>query len=428
MTRNALIMVCAAPLMTSAMPGDCPPDEQGRDATASVIQQISSERVWIADPEIFLPFNERCRTAEWQPTSIDLVAASVESAQPVVEVVFVLDTTGSMGGLIEGAKQKIWSIANAIVTGEPRPTVRMGLVAYRDVSDAYVTQITGLTDDLDAVYEKLMGFQAQGGGDGPESVNQALNEAVTKIGWSESDDVLRIVYLVGDAPPHMDYEQDVKYAVSCELAAKRGLIVNTIQCGNDTSTTPIWQEIARLAEGEFFQIEQSGGMQAISTPYDEELGELAGRLGQTMVVYGSTREIAEGEMRMRRAERLAEAAPAEAAADRAAYMAKAGAGGAVDLIADIEAGKIKLEDVPESELPEVMREMSVEEREAHVAARIAERAETREQIETLSAKRQAFIKEAIGKAGKADSFDHLVLESLQKQAARVGIDYDANDE
>ena len=37
-------------------------------------------------------------------------------AKPVVEVAFVLDTTGSMGGLIEGAKRKIWSIATATPT------------------------------------------------------------------------------------------------------------------------------------------------------------------------------------------------------------------------------------------------------------------------------------------------------------------------
>src|SRR3954469_13380196 len=98
--------------------------------------------------------------------------------KPKVEVVFALDTTGSMGGLIEGAKQRIWSISNQIASGRPTPDLRVGLVAYRDKGDAYVTRVSDLTDDLDAVHAALKGFQAAGGGDTPESVNQALDDAV----------------------------------------------------------------------------------------------------------------------------------------------------------------------------------------------------------------------------------------------------------
>src|SRR5438552_12164021 len=96
--------------------------------------------------------------------------------KPQVEVVFCLDTTGSMGGLIDAAKQKIWSICNQIAGGKPTPQLKVGLVAYRDRGDEYVTKVTDLTDDLDAIHTQLMGFRAAGGGDFPESVNQALPE------------------------------------------------------------------------------------------------------------------------------------------------------------------------------------------------------------------------------------------------------------
>ena len=99
------------------------------------------------------------------------------------EVVFVLDTTGSMTGLIEGAKQKIWSIAGGIIQ-KTGGKVRIGLIPYRDRGDAYVTRIFPLTNNLDQVYSDLQGFQAVGGGDMPESVNQALYEAVSNIQWS----------------------------------------------------------------------------------------------------------------------------------------------------------------------------------------------------------------------------------------------------
>src|SRR5690348_7427604 len=104
--------------------------------------------------------------------------------KPKVEVVFCLDTTGSMGGLIEAAKQKIWSISNQIANGKPTPDLKIGLVAYRDKTDAYITKVFDLTDDLDAVHGHLKEFAAEGGGDGPESVNKALDDAVNKIKWS----------------------------------------------------------------------------------------------------------------------------------------------------------------------------------------------------------------------------------------------------
>src|SRR5262249_40991535 len=88
--------------------------------------------------------------------------------KPRVEVVFCLDTTGSMGGLIEGAKQKIWAISNQIANGKPTPDLKIGLVAFRDRGDEYITKVFDLTDDLDAVHGHLKEFKAAGGGDEPE--------------------------------------------------------------------------------------------------------------------------------------------------------------------------------------------------------------------------------------------------------------------
>src|SRR5215218_1409166 len=111
--------------------------------------------------------------------------ASVAIAKPTVEVAFVLDTTGSMGGLIEGAKRKIWSIATAIVDSNPDADVRMGLVAYRDIGDDYVTKKIELTRDIQDLYSHLLDLKARGGGDWPESVNEALEVGVTKLSWTQ---------------------------------------------------------------------------------------------------------------------------------------------------------------------------------------------------------------------------------------------------
>src|SRR4051812_5484084 len=114
----------------------------------------------------------------------DVAAPRQRLVRPQMEVVFVLDTTGSMGGMIAGAKQKIWAIANKLKSARPTPEIRFGLVGYRDRHDAYVTRVFGLTGDLDEVYSNLSAFEAQGGGDEPESVNEALHQAVQNLQWS----------------------------------------------------------------------------------------------------------------------------------------------------------------------------------------------------------------------------------------------------
>jgi Mg-chelatase subunit ChlD len=143
------------------------------------------------------------------------------AARSRIEAVFVLDTTGSMGGLIDGAKQKIWTLASEMANAQNSPEIRMGLVAYRDRGDAYVTRRFDLSPDLDALYAELQDLVADGGGDGPESVNQALHEAVTQMSWTTDPNGYRVVFLVGDAPPHMDFEQDIPFPQSVSLAVQR---------------------------------------------------------------------------------------------------------------------------------------------------------------------------------------------------------------
>ncbi|HEX8026909.1 MAG TPA: vWA domain-containing protein, partial [Vicinamibacterales bacterium] len=157
---------------------------------------------------------------------------SQAAIRPVVEVAFVLDTTGSMGGLIEGAKRKIWSIATTIIDANPDAEIRMGLVAYRDIGDDYVTKKFDLTTDIQDIYANLLELKARGGGDWPESVNEALYVAVDKLSWTKTGDICRIVFLVGDAPPHMDYADDVKFPDTCKLAMEKGILINTVQCGD----------------------------------------------------------------------------------------------------------------------------------------------------------------------------------------------------
>lgn len=356
-------------------------------------------------------------------------AAAEAAGRPRVEAVFVLDTTGSMGNLIQAAKEKIWAIANTMASAKPVPEIKMGLVGYRDRGDAYVTKLTPLTDDLDAVYSDLMAFRADGGGDGPESVNQALHEAVTRIGWSTDRKTYRVIFLVGDYPPHMDYDQDVPYPASCKAAATAGIIINTIQCGNHSPTTPVWREIAANADGRFFQVEQSGGAILADTPFDAELAELSRSLDTTRVYYGSSDVQARQQARDALGASLYSEAGAKALAQRAEFNAgKAGARnfmGEQELVQDLADGKVKLAEVKDEELPESLRKLPAEEREKFVQEKAAERKALQDKIQDLAAKRRAHIEGQMRKSnaeGKT-GFDLAVFECLKEQAARAGIQY-----
>jgi Mg-chelatase subunit ChlD len=343
-----------------------------------------------------------------------------QKPRPEVEVVFCLDTTGSMGGLINAAKQKIWAISNQIASGKPTPRVKVGLVAYRDRGDAYVTKVFDLTDDLDAIHGHLMSIQAQGGGDFPESVNQALHESVTKIAWSKDKKTLKMIFLVGDAPPHMDYADDVKYADTCKLAVAGDIIINTVQCGNQAEAKKYWQEICRLAEGSYVQIDAKGGpIVAVATPFDADLAKINTEISRTTLVYGTRELQAAGEAKKTTNLALAPAA----AADRAAFYARNSAGTAYDLLTNIQNGKVRLETLKKEELPPELQKLTLDEQKAFLKKVETARRALSEKALELDRKRNEFLakKQAEDSKNRArDSFDNQVLQILQQQATRTG--------
>jgi Mg-chelatase subunit ChlD len=360
---------------------------------------------------------------------VPLTQSSAEESRPrgpAVEVVFVLDTTGSMSNLLEGAKQKIWSIANHIASGRPTPLVRIGLVAYRDRGDAYVTCRFDLTEDLDAVYSALRGYRAGGGGDGPESVNQALHEAVTCIRWSKDASTLRMIYLVGDAPPHMDYANEVQYPKTCRTAVAAGILINTVQCGTWGETRTVWQTIARSAEGTYLAIGQGGGMTMVSTPFDKKLAEVSRKMSKTYLAYESKGRRVVLKEKMRKAEADAADAPAGAAADRAGFRAKSGRIGSSDLIAMLLDKSLTFDKIKEKYLPEHLKKLGPDELKRLLQARMAQRQLLVGEAKQLSKQRDTFLRAWHEKhrAGGKKAFDVEVIRTLKKAAKKIGITYD----
>ncbi|MDX1561513.1 MAG: VWA domain-containing protein [Gammaproteobacteria bacterium] len=349
-----------------------------------------------------------------------------------IEAVFVLDTTSSMTGLIETAKEKIWSIATTLAQAEQTPAIEIGLVAYRDRGDAYVTQVIDLSTDLDTMYGQLMQFAAVGGGDTPESVNRALADAVHRISWSQDPQSYRVIFLVGDAPPH-DYPGETHYRDIVASAVAKGIVVNTIQCGDMPQTIAPWTEIARLGHGRYLRVSQAGDAFAVATPYDDEIAQLSAELDRTRLFYGNDDEMRRLNAKIAATERLEAEASIPSRARRAAFNAtEAGHKnlfGDNDLVEDIAAGEVSLDNVPAEELPASLRALAREEQERLIGELASRRETLKQQIESLTGARSAFIDERVDAAdGAAGSLDRQLYDVVREQAAPVGLTFDAGPE
>ncbi len=362
------------------------------------------------------------------PVNPPLIQHITASQNPKVDVVFVLDTTGSMSGLIQTAKEKIWSIATTMASAQPTPAIRIGLVAYRDRGDQYVTRIVDLSDDLDSVYAALMDFAAGGGGDTPESVNQALYDAVHHMSWSEGEQAYQVIFLVGDAPPHMDYNE-VRYPAIVASANEKGIVINTIQCGEIPTTMAPWTQIASLGQGSFFQVEQAGGAVAFTSPFDDKIAELSAKLDDTRLYYGTDEEKERMFKKVAATDKLEVTASVAARARRGVFNAAVGGRanllGENELVDAVASGNIELDDLETAALPDALKPMAPAEQQAYVARLAEERADLKRQIQALSADRDGYIARKVDEAGgMKDSLDQQLYEAVREQAGKAGLEYE----
>ena len=183
------------------------------------------------------------------------VAAAEKVERPKMDLAFCIDTTGSMQGEIDIVKTKVKELVAKLSSGKPAPEIRVGLVAYRDRGDEYVTKVFPFSDDIDKVVKDISGLNAAGGGDGPEAVNQAVHAAVHDLSWDGGKKTVKLLFLIGDAGPHF-YPNDYNWKDECKQAISQGIQVNTIGCDGLQSYplgqgVDVFQEIAKLTDGKY---------------------------------------------------------------------------------------------------------------------------------------------------------------------------------
>jgi uncharacterized protein YegL len=219
-------------------------------------QNAQSFRVVVSKGEIARQFTlEPQRGPVWTVT-----LAEAERPTPRLDVLFLLDSTGSMGDEIAQLQNNILNISSQIAARLRNADVRYGLVTYRDRGDVYVTQTTDFTPDVLLFQASLNAVRADGGGDTPESLNEALHEAVQNVSW-RGDDVVKLIFLVADAPPHLDYPDDYDYAQEVVAAVQRGIKIHPIASSGLTPDGEfIFRQIAQYTMGHFIFLTYEQGV------------------------------------------------------------------------------------------------------------------------------------------------------------------------
>ncbi len=163
---------------------------------------------------------------------------------------------------IASVKSTIAKVASGL--GEGSVGVRIGLVEYKDRGDAFVTRVHPFATDVKGFAASIAGVSAGGGGDMPESVIEGIHVALTRLDWEKSS-IGHFAFLVGDAPPHLDYAQDFSYAADMKEAAHRGIQIFTVDAsGMDPLGQVVWRQIAQYTgPANLFVLRGGAGPQSV---------------------------------------------------------------------------------------------------------------------------------------------------------------------
>ncbi len=357
---------------------------------------------------LFLSIIAICLTPGW-----------TSEEKPKIQIALLLDASGSMDGLIDQAKSRLWSIVNDLATAQKsgvKPLVEVAIFEYgkSDIpaSEGHVRMLAPLTSDLDLVSEALFAIKTNGG---QEYCGKAIHDAAKNLTWSTKKGDYKAIFIAGNEPFNqgtMDF-RDV-----CSETIRQDILVNTLFCGNeDEGINTHWKEGADLADGQFMVIDQNRAVTVVKAPQDADILRLGKDLNATYVAYGPTG--AKAKKRQVVQDRNAASMSEEAEVDRTLvkasglYEAKSW-----DLVSAVRDGA-KMEDMPAAELPEPIREMEKEERKAWVDEQATKRMELESKLNALKKDRAAWMTDH----QKDATLDNAISNAIRKQLKKKSFDF-----
>lgn len=349
------------------------------------------------------------------------VKADNETKKPLVQIAILLDTSGSMEGLIEQAKSQLWKIVNEFAKSKQdgvTPEVQVALYEYGKSSLAaasgWVRRIQPLTTDLDKISEELFALRTNGG---DEYCGWVIRDAVNDLAWSAEGNVYKAIFIAGNEP---FTQGPVNYADSCKAAIVKGIIVNTIHCGNEAEgINTKWKDGADLADGKYLVIDQNRAVVSIEAPQDKEIAKLGVELNKTYLAFGAEGKLGAGRQIAQDAN-VATLAPASGAvAQRAVTKASVNyKNSSWDLVDAVTEKKTDVAKLKAEELPAEMQKLSVIERKTYVETKAKERAEMQAKIQELNKDREKYVATRMKEIAGTNTLDAVVISAVREQSAK----------
>ncbi|HNV28156.1 MAG TPA: vWA domain-containing protein [Cyclobacteriaceae bacterium] len=342
-----------------------------------------------------------------------------------IMIALLLDTSNSMDGLIDQAKSQLWKIVNELAAAKcgdgSRPRIKIALYEYGNdglpSSEGYIRQVSGLTNDLDLISEKLFALSTNGGN---EFCGHVIQTSLNQLGWSTSAADLKMIFIAGNEP---FTQGSVSYRLACSVAKEKGVVVNTIYCGEfDEGLNTNWKDGADRTGGSYMSIEQNRKTVFIATPYDSKIAECNDRLNKTYLYYGTSgREKKEAQAAQdKNAESYGQANKVERAVSKSTHAYQNSSWDLVDAAKDDES---VITTAPAQQLPEEMQGMSAGERKVYVAKKADERKAVQNEILELNKKRQQYLAAHQPAEDEGSMLDVTMIKAIREKAKDKGLEW-----
>jgi len=348
----------------------------------------------------------------------DVTKSNSKPTANTVQLAILLDTSNSMDGLIEQAKTQLWKIVNEMSRSKRGGEIINLYVALYEYgndglspTEGFVRLITPLTDDLDKISEELFKLKTNGGS---EYCGTVISEALKDLKWNKNNDDYKVIFIAGNEPFN---QGDKDYKEACKSAIKKGIIVNTIFCGNyDEGVQTFWKDGADLTDGKYINIDSDKQIVHIETPFDEELVTLGQQLNSTYIAYGY-----EGEALKQRQEEQDDNASTLSPSVMVERSITKGSGQykneSWDLVDAKKDGTVDLENIPVDQLPKEMQRMNSNERKEYVEQKAKEREKIQSEINKLDQQRRDYIAQQIEQNPEKNTLDAAMLQIIKEQAS-----------
>ncbi len=346
-------------------------------------------------------------------------AKEIPPSVPSIVLALLLDTISSMYGLIDQAKSQLWKMVNLLASAKKdgkSSNLKLALYEYGNdglsSKNGYIRNVCPMTNDLDFVSDELFKLKTHGGS---EFCGWAIEEALT-LDWNK--DAFKMIIIAGNEP----FNQGQKdYKQICPKSKNKGIIVNTIFCGEcNYGITIGWKDGADLGGGRYMCINTNDQVVHIETPYDDEIIRLNGLLNKTYVPYGEMGK-QKAEMQTKQDDNAAKYGKANISTRAASKSSTVYQNDSWDLVDAYKKDPKSLDKVDLSKLSGDLKGKSKEEVKSYIESKTLERSKTNQEITDLIKKAEAFkADEMKKKSGENKTLDNLLLQAIKEQAIENG--------